>query len=125
MTTIYLVPHTHFDAAWVFSTEEYLKINEIIIESALKIMEDSDFKFCLEQTYLLEAIEKRNPDLWSKIAARIKEGRIEIVDGQYLMPDTMLPTVKHWSGRYCWVRGTAGKNSALTFRWRGQQTALA
>jgi alpha-mannosidase len=92
MTTIYLVPHTHFDAAWIFTTEEYLKINEIIIESALKIMEGSDFKFCLEQTYLLEAIEKRNPDLWSRIAARIKEGRIEIIDGQYLMPDTMLPS---------------------------------
>jgi alpha-mannosidase len=91
MRTIYLVPHTHYDVAWAFSKEDYLKINEEILEEALKIMKSSEFKFSLEQTFLLEAVEERNPKLWHKLKEKIKEGKLEIVDGQYLMPDTMLP----------------------------------
>jgi alpha-mannosidase len=91
MPTIYIVPHTHYDAAWIFTKDEYLKINETILEEALKLMQNADFKFSLEQTYLLEQIEKRHPELWQKIKERIKAGNIEIVDGQYLMPDAMLP----------------------------------
>ncbi|MBE9482051.1 MAG: glycoside hydrolase [Chloroflexi bacterium] len=92
MQTIYLVPHTHYDVAWAFTKEEYLNINEIILEEALRMMENSDFKFCLEQTFLLKEIEKRNIGLAKGIEKMIKAGKLEIVDGQYLMPDTMLPT---------------------------------
>ena len=92
MQTIYLVPHTHYDVVWAFTKEEYLRINESILEDALTLMETSDFKFCIEQTFLLQKIEERNPELWRRIHNRIKAGKLEIVDGQYLMPDTMLPS---------------------------------
>ena len=92
MQTIYLVPHTHYDVAWAFTKEEYLRINEAIVDEALQLMETSEFKFCLEQTFLLQEIEKRNPDLWQRIHSMVTAGKLEIVDGQYLMPDTMLPT---------------------------------
>ena len=92
MQTIYLVPHTHYDVAWAFTKEEYLKINETILEEALMLMETSEFKFCLEQTFLLKAMEDRAPHLWQRIHKMVKAGKLEIVDGQYLMPDTMLPT---------------------------------
>ncbi len=92
MRTIFLVPHTHYDVAWAFTREDYLKINEDILEEALAMMRKGDFKFCLEQTYLLEEMEKRRPKLWIGLKEMIKKGRLEIVDGQYLMPDAMLPT---------------------------------
>jgi alpha-mannosidase len=91
MPTIFLVPHTHYDVAWAFSKEEYLEINETILEQALKLMEDPEFKFCLEQTYLLKEMEKRNPSLFQRLKKMVKAGKCEIVDGQYLMADTMLP----------------------------------
>ncbi|MCD6567837.1 MAG: glycoside hydrolase [Dehalococcoidia bacterium] len=92
MKKIFLVPHTHYDVAWAFSKEDYFQINEGILEAVLKLMkEDSEFKFCLEQTFLLEEMERRNPELWLGLKEMIKQGRLEIVDGQYLMPDTMLP----------------------------------
>lgn len=91
MQTIYLTPHTHYDVAWAFSKEEYLKINETILEEALRLMENSEFKFCLEQTFLLKEIEKSNPNLWKSIEKMVKAGKLEIVDGQYLMPDTLCP----------------------------------
>lgn len=50
-----------------------------------------EFKFLLEQAYLFEELEKRYPDLFNEIGRYIREGRIEIADGEYLMADTMLP----------------------------------
>ncbi|MBA7633346.1 Mannosylglycerate hydrolase [subsurface metagenome] len=91
MQTIYLVPHTHYDAAWAFTKEEYLQINERILEEATRLMETSEFKFCLEQTFLLNQISKRNHNLFQRLKKMIKAGKLEIVDGQYLMADTMLP----------------------------------
>ena len=130
MRTIYLVPHTHYDVAWAFSKEDYLQINEGILEEALKLIKDSDFKFSLEQTFLLESLEERNPSLWQSLKEMIKEGKLEIVDGQYLMPDTMLPTgevlVREilFGKRYCqekfgidvpvaWAADSFGMNSQL------------
>jgi alpha-mannosidase len=93
MKTIYLVPHTHYDVAWAFSREEYFQINVDILNQMVQAMnEDPKFKFCLEQTFLLKEIEQRTPELWLRLKELIEQGRLEIVDGQYLMPDTMLPT---------------------------------
>ena len=130
MQTIYLVPHTHYDVAWAFSKEDYLQINEGILEEALKLMQTSDFKFSLEQTFLLESLETRNPKLWQGLREMIKKGKLEIVDGQYLMPDTMLPSgevlVREilFGKRYCkqrfgidvpvaWAADSFGMNSQL------------
>ena len=90
--TIYLVPHTHYDAIWAFTKEDYFHINMVLIlKEVVEIIEKTDYKFLIEQTFLLEETEKRYPEVFSKIAKYIKEGKIEIADGEYLMADTMLP----------------------------------
>jgi alpha-mannosidase len=92
MHTIYLVPHTHYDAVWVFTKEDYFYINiELILKQAVELIEKSDYKFLIEQTALLLEIERRNPSLFDRISRFIKEGKIEIADGEYLMADTMIP----------------------------------
>ncbi len=91
MKTIYLVPHTHYDVAWAFSKEDYLKINEEILKEVMGLMAVPEFRFSLEQTFLLQEMEKRNPELWQGLKRMIEKGKLEIVDGQYLMPDAMLP----------------------------------
>ncbi len=90
---IYLVPHTHYDAVWVFTKEDYFYINiDLILKKVVELLEKTDdYKFTIEQTYLLEETERRFPELFSKIKEYIREGRIEIADGEYLMADTMLP----------------------------------
>ena len=130
MQTIYLVPHTHYDAAWAFTKEEYLQINETILEEAARLMETSEFKFCVEQTFLLNQISKRNHNLFQRLKKMIKAGKLEIVDGQYLMADTMLPCgevlVRNilLGKRYCkekfgvdvpvaWVADSFGMNAQL------------
>jgi len=91
--TIYLIPHTHYDAIWVFSKEDYFYINiDLILKKVVELMEkDKNYHFLIEQTYLLEEIERRNPWLFEKIKRFIQEGRIEVADGEFLMADTVLP----------------------------------
>ncbi|MFC1992279.1 alpha-mannosidase [Chloroflexota bacterium] len=89
---VYLVPHTHYDAVWVFTKEDYFYINiELILRKAVELIQKSDYKFLIEQTALIEEIERRNPLLFEKVTKLIKEGKIEIADGEYLMADTMIP----------------------------------
>jgi len=89
--TIYLVPHSHYDVVWAFSKEDYYHINEIILKNAIEMIKQSDFKFIVEQTYLLEMIEEKNPGLYADIGKAIADNKIEIVDGQYIMADPMIP----------------------------------
>ena len=90
--TIYLVPHTHYDAIWSFTKEDYFYINMLLIlKEVAELVEKTDYKFLIEQTFLLEELERRYPELFSKITKQIKEGKIEVADGEYLMADTMLP----------------------------------
>jgi alpha-mannosidase len=58
--------------------------------SSSKWYKASGFKFLVEQTFLLEQIEHRNPQLFAEIQDAIAAGKMEIVDGQYLMPDPMI-----------------------------------
>jgi alpha-mannosidase len=63
---IYLVPHTHYDAIWVFNKEDYYYINiEFILKQAVQLMKTTDYKFLIEQTFLLEYIENEYPELFA------------------------------------------------------------
>jgi alpha-mannosidase len=89
---IYLVPHTHYDAIWVFNKEDYYYINiEFILKQAVQLMKTTDYKFLIEQTFLLEHIENAYPELFADIRALARENKIEVAGGQYLLSDVMLP----------------------------------
>jgi len=131
MQAIYLVPHSHYDVAWAFTKADYLEINENILQQAVELMEKyQEYKFSWEQIFPLKVLEERNPKLWSDIKEMIQEGRLEIVDGQYLMPDTMLPSGEvlireiFFGKRYCkekfgvdvpvaWCADSFGMNAQL------------
>ncbi len=91
-SVIYLVPHTHYDAIWVFNKEDYYYINiEFILKQAVQLMKITDYKFLIEQTFLLEHIENKYPELFADIKALAREDKIEVAGGQYLLSDVMLP----------------------------------
>ncbi|NIM18686.1 MAG: glycoside hydrolase [Candidatus Latescibacteria bacterium] len=91
MKTIYLVPHAHYDVVWAMTKEDYVNIHKKLLRQALEMIHKSDFKFIIEQTHLLEQVESDDPQLFSEIESAILDGQIEIVDGEYLMPDPMIP----------------------------------
>ena len=89
---IYLVPHTHYDAIWVFNKEDYYYINvEFILKEAVQLMKTTDYKFLIEQTFLLEHIENKYPELFIDITTLARKNKIEVAGGQYLLSDVMLP----------------------------------
>jgi len=89
---IYLVPHTHYDAIWAFNKEDYFYINtEIILKTAVELAKETNYKFTIEQTFLLEYVENNYPTLFSEIKDLIKKDKMEIAGGQYLLSDTMVP----------------------------------
>ena len=91
--TIFLVPHTHYDAIWAFNKQDYFYINaDLILKDAADLAnKTSDYKFTIEQTFLLEYVEKYNPSLFSQIRDLIMRDKIEIASGQYLLSDNMIP----------------------------------
>ena len=131
MQTIYLVPHSHYDVAWAFTKEDYLEISESILQQAVELMKKyKEYKFSWEQIFPLKVLEERNPRLWSEIKEMIQKGKLEIIDGQYLMPDTMLPAGEvlvreiFFGKRYCkekfgidvpvaWCADSFGMNAQL------------
>ena len=90
--TIYFVPHTHYDAIWVFNKNDHYYINiELILKHAIDLIKKINYKFLIEQTFLLEEVENNYPELFSDIQRLAKEWKIEIGGGQYLLSDVMLP----------------------------------
>lgn len=89
--TIHLVPHTHYDVVWAFVREDYAQINKLILSMALKMIREQGYKFLIEQSYPIEQIEQTDPEMFEELKHRIAEGSIEVVDGQYIMPDPMIP----------------------------------
>jgi len=89
--TIFLTPHSHYDVVWAFNKEDYYTINETILTEAVGMIKEGNFKFLIEQTYLLEMIEERNPGLFALIKEAVLSDKIELVDAQYIMADPMMP----------------------------------
>jgi alpha-mannosidase len=71
--------------------QDYLNIFKMLLRRAVEMIEKDGFKFLIEQTHLLEQIESEDPDLFVRLEKAIEKGDVEIVDGQYLMPDPMIP----------------------------------
>lgn len=91
---MYIVPHSHYDAIWIFNKKDNLDINcNYIIKKAIEILKkEKDFKFIIEQTYLLEYIEYNYPELFDELKSFVIADRIEISSGEYLMADAMIPS---------------------------------
>ena len=78
MRTTCVVCHVDYDASWVFTKEECLQINEGIPEEAASLMETSYFKFSVEQTFLLNKINKRNSNLFKRLNKMTRDGTLEV-----------------------------------------------
>lgn len=88
---LFVIPHFHYDVAWISTEEEYLKIVYKILGKVMEIMEkDEDFTYVVDQAFYLEKMKRERPKLFRQVAERILEGRIEVVNAGYVMPDLNL-----------------------------------
>lgn len=88
---VFVIPHFHYDVAWVKTEREYLKIVYKILGKVIKIMKkDDDFTYVVDQAFYLEELKTKRPKLFRQVAEKISEGRIEVVNAGYTMPDLNL-----------------------------------
>lgn len=91
--TIYVVPHSHYDTAWLKTYEEYLEVNFSNIYEVLEVLaREEDFRFTLGETALLEPFVERHPQHEATLRRMVKEGRLEVVCGMYVMTDANMPS---------------------------------
>lgn len=90
---IFVVPHFHYDAAWLDTYEGYLRLCHRHILDVLNLMRSApDYRFVLDQVALVRPFLERYPEQKAFFKQLVAEGRLEIVCGMYVMPDANMPS---------------------------------
>ncbi|MFQ6096864.1 MAG: hypothetical protein ACE5O2_03995, partial [Armatimonadota bacterium] len=77
-TTVYVVPHFHYDAAWMETYEGYLRICHRHILDVLNMMRsDPEYRFVLDQVALVRPFVERYPEQAEYLKHLVAEGRLE------------------------------------------------
>jgi hypothetical protein len=88
---IFVIPHFHYDAAWITTERNNLNTVYEILGKVIEVMrKNEDFKYVIDQVFYLEKMKTERSKLFSQLVDRIREGRIEVVNAGYLMPDLNL-----------------------------------
>src|SRR5690242_1041503 len=98
---IWIIPHTHWDAA-VFKTREgYLEIGLPNILKALYLLKkDPDYRFVLDQMCYVRPFLERYPAEAAALRKFVAEGRLQIVGGTDTMNDTNIPSGESIARQY-------------------------
>ena len=91
--TAHLIGHAHIDLSWLWRWEETVAdIARYTFQGTLAQMDKMPgLTFAQSQAALYEAIEKDQPELFARIAAKIKEGTWVPVGGMWVEPDANMP----------------------------------
>ena len=64
-----VVPHFHYDVAWIKTEREYLKTVYKIFDKVLNLMDkDDDFMYVVDQAYYLEKLRAERPRIFKRLA---------------------------------------------------------
>jgi len=96
---IALTGHAHIDLAWLWPYSETRRKMRRTFSTAVSLMEGSNeylaqsgFRFNQSTAQYYAQIEEDDPELFSKIKAKIAAGSWETVGGMWVEPDTNMPT---------------------------------
>ena len=88
---MYLVPHFHYDVAWIHTEEEEEKRGASLVKQFCdKARSDPQFKFILDPVPLLQAFMRQYPEEVSYLRQLIDGGRCELSGGLYVQPEENL-----------------------------------
>jgi alpha-mannosidase len=92
---LHLIGSAHLDPVWLWDWREGM--NEGIATSRAMVTllrEFPEFRFIRGEAAIYSYIERHAPDLFSEIHELIREGRWDIVGGNWIQPDTNLPATE-------------------------------
>jgi len=90
---LFCAGYSHIDLAWKWPWIETVEVVKNTTQSVFNIMERfPDFKYSMGQAHAYEWLEKYEPSLFKTVQDKVKEGKWEIVGGQWSEPDGNLPS---------------------------------
>ena len=110
---IFLTPHFHFDFEWWKEEPYHEQDTMVIIDEALRILGTyPEFTYVIDTALPLKYYIENRPDGLRKIKKFIQEGRLEIVGGDIVAPDEVLPTgealIRQYEEGQAWLQETFG-----------------
>lgn len=88
MKNIMMIGNTHFDPVWTWKCEEAMLSIHSTFRSALdRMKEDEEFIYSFATPPVFEWISRIDPEMFSEIQNRVKEGRWELCEGWWVQPD--------------------------------------
>jgi len=91
--SLYCAGYSHIDLAWKWPWIESVEVVKKTTESVFNIMDRfPDFRYSMGQAHAYEWMEKYQPGIFRKIQQMVKEGKWEIIGGQWVEPDGNLPS---------------------------------
>jgi alpha-mannosidase len=89
--TVHVVPHIHYDVEWMQTRDVFERLGAGNLKEALRLMdEDAEMTFVVDQVPYMEPFRRSDPEDFGRIVERVREGRIEPVNGMYSEPDVNL-----------------------------------
>jgi hypothetical protein len=91
---VHLIPHTHDDAGWQVSVDEYqLSQVDVILDNVfLQLEANVDRRFTYAETNFFAAWFRRQPlGIQSRVRKLVQQGRLEIVNGGWVQHDEASP----------------------------------
>lgn len=85
---VYIIPGSHSDWGWGFSTKEAMDMNLDVFEKALSALNsDSDYKYTVESAAIIKYYCEKHPDRIDSIRNYLASGRLE-VSAFWVLPET-------------------------------------
>jgi len=89
----HVICQSHIDMAWLWRWEETLSFIRDTFAAEVELFEQhQDYTFCQSQLAAYQLAQERFPDLFEKIKQLVAEGRWEVVGGEWVEADHVLPS---------------------------------
>ena len=89
---VFITPHFHYDYLWCDTADGMGARSAKIIQKALLLMRKyPKFKYVIDSVMPLKYFQLHYPEMWQELKNRVNQGRIELMGGMVVAPDTLMP----------------------------------
>lgn len=91
--TVYAIGNAHIDLAWLWPMRETRRKAVRTLATVCHLMERyPEYRFSVSQPQMLVWVKEDAPELYERVLALMHAGRIELLGGMWVEPDTNLPS---------------------------------